>query len=237
MGISKNRREAKVLDAGGGVEIRTCGLIDSSGVDFLPSGFRIDYQGKVVYIDPVALSDFKSADIILITHAHPDHFSKKAIREVKKSGTKIIGPLRMETKLKKLGGEVHCLKPGDEISFSGISCSAVPAYNKKNVFLWLKAHPGSGHNLGYVISFGETRIYHAGDTHFVDELKKMKGIELALVPVGKGKLTMDAAEAAALVNHINPKIAVPMHYELKRKDDVSRFAGMIAEGIKVEFAI
>jgi L-ascorbate metabolism protein UlaG (beta-lactamase superfamily) len=87
-----------------------------------------------------------------------------------------------------------------------MKCEAVAAYNNSKPF-----HPKKAGNVGYVIDIGGARIYHAGDTDFIPEMKIMKDIDIAMVPVG-GFFTMEPKEAADAIKAIKPKIGVPMHF-------------------------
>ena len=231
---SRSRKDPVVIDAGNDVKIMSCGIVDSSGVDFVPAGFRFDYKGLVIYIDPVALDVYAKADIILITHAHPDHYSRKAIRGIAMNNTKIICPVRMKHRIKRTGCEVFALKPGEEIKIKGVLIKGVAAYNIRNAFLWLKAHPGKNSGLGYVIQIADTRIFHSGDTHFIKEHQDLKEIDVALVAVGNGKLTMGVEDASALVNFLSPRIVVPMHYEVRRRADIDKLRRIVRGGRFVE---
>ena len=96
--------------------------------------------------------------------------------------------------------------PGLTIELAGVRVQGVPAYNPNKQF-----HPKSNQWLGFIIEIGGKRIYYAGDTDLTDEMKALKDIDIALLPVG-GTYTMNAAEAAEAAGHINPKLAVPYHW-------------------------
>lgn len=167
--------------------------------------FRIE-GSKVVYFDPWKLSDKEvgvKADIILITHDHYDHLSPDDVRKIQTKDTLIV---TTADGAKKLSGNVKTVAPGDTITVEGVKIEAVPAYNLKKSY-----HPRANGWVGFVITLDGVRIYHAGDTDFVPEMKDLKNIDIALLPVG-GTYTMDAREAVEAANAINPKTAVPMHW-------------------------
>ena len=121
---------------------------------------------------------------------------------------------------------MRIVKPGDSLSAHGISIEAVPAYNLNkfrspgNPF-----HPQEAGHVGFIITVGGQRIYHAGDT---DNIAEMEGFEvdIALLPVS-GTYVMTAEEAAEAARRIGPKIAVPMHYGAGvagTRADAERFA-------------
>ncbi|MBU2573081.1 MAG: MBL fold metallo-hydrolase [Elusimicrobia bacterium] len=184
------------------------------------AAFRLESPaGTAVYIDPYNLKEqSKKADIVLITHAHFDHFSPADINKVVKAGTKLFGP---EALAGKVQGDFTALKPGDRAEAAGVAVEAVSAYNTDKNF-----HPKASGFLGYVVDVGELRIYHAGDTDLIDEMKTVKA-DVALLPVG-GTYTMDARDACDAAIAVKPKVAVPMHYGsvVGSKEDAIRFQNL-----------
>ncbi len=164
--------------------------------------FRITAPHAVVYIDPWKLNQAEKADLILITHEHRDHFSPEDVEKLRKPGTVIVTIQQVAAQLK---GDVRVVKPGDQIQVMGITVAAVPAYNPAKQF-----HPQSAGHVGFVLTIGDRRIYHAGDTDVIPEMAGLQ-VDVALLPVG-GKYTMNAAEAADAANRIKPQVAVPMHW-------------------------
>ena len=195
---------------------------------FKQSGFLWRGEGLTVYIDPWAVTTRDPADVIFITHAHFDHFSKDDIEKVRHSGTKIVAPKDVA---KELSGEVTAVKPGDSFEVGGIKGQAVPAYNTHEERL--QAHPKSNQWVGYILDLGGHHYYHAGDTDHVPELNSVKA-DVAFVPIG-GTYTCEVSEAAGLVKAIRPQVAVPMHYGfvVGVPSDAERFAKE-ASPIKVQ---
>lgn len=171
------------------------------------SSIRIDAGKSIIYIDPFGISgNPHDADIVLITHEHFDHFSPDDIGKVRKADTVFAAPKSMNGKLAGAGiNKAVLMKPGDSAEICSIPLEAVPAYNIMKPF-----HPKSNGWLGYIVTVGGKRIYAAGDTDAVREVKAVK-CDIALVPIG-GTYTMDCKEAAALVNAIRPETAIPIHY-------------------------
>lgn len=213
------------------VTLTATGAVKIQKREFLPASFTIESDGLVIYIDPIEIDDPKLADYIFITHSHLDHLSLPDIRKVAKKETIIICPHSAANKLS--GFTVKELEPGDILDFETFKCEAVPAYNLKPVFLWLKAHPKSARNVGYILTIDGMRIYHAGDTDFIPEMMDFADISVALVPLSGGKLTMDVEQAAAAVNAMKSKTVIPMHYELG-KNFAMEFARFVDKDIKVE---
>ncbi len=164
------------------------------------ASFKITGE-KLIYIDPWKLKDKEPADIILITHSHYDHFSPGDIEMVKKDGTVFITISEVARKLK---GALKTVKAGDKLTVEGIDIEVVPAYNIDKPY-----HP-KGEGIGFIITVGGERIYHAGDTDLIPEMDTIT-TDVALLPVG-GTYTMDAEEAAKAANKIKPRVAIPMHY-------------------------
>ena len=165
------------------------------------ASFEIIGKNKKIFIDPYVLPErFEKADILLITHAHYDHCAN--IEKVSNDNTIIIAP---ENCREKVGNhKFYPIKEGESYNFYGIKISAVPAYNINKEF-----HP-RGFGVGYIIDIDNFRIYHAGDTDRIPEMKNFK-VDLALLPIG-GTYTMDEKEAAKAVEDIKPKYVIPMHY-------------------------
>lgn len=211
--------------------LTSLGAVNINNVDFFPSSFRIEAQGKVIYIDPLLIDDTRPADYIFITHAHPDHLSLSDIEKIVKEKTLIICPKKAAKQLS--GYTIKEVKPGDVFDLGNIKCEAVAAYNMKPVFLWIKAHPKSAMNVGYILTINGVRVYHAGDTDFIPEMKSINDITVAMVPIGGDKLTMNPEQAADAINTIKPMITVPMHYEIG-KNQVEIFKKLVDKSIQVE---
>lgn len=156
----------------------------------------------VIYIDPWDIPDREKADIILITHTHFDHLSPQDIELLRKPDTLVCVP----TGAHEVEGKVKILRPGDFAEHRGVRIDAVPAYNIGKSF-----HPKGNLWLGYVITIEGNRYYHAGDTDLIPEMKAIKDIDVAFLPVG-GTYTMNAQEAAQAANTIMPRLAIPIHY-------------------------
>jgi L-ascorbate metabolism protein UlaG (beta-lactamase superfamily) len=173
--------------------------------------FKISAPEGVIYIDPWKLkggepqrggTEYQSADLILITHGHHDHFSPDDVKKIQKADTTVVSIADVTAKVK---GKVKTVKPGDRLTVKGIQIEAVPAYNPAKQF-----HPKAAGHVGFVITAGGRRIYHAGDTDLIPEMAEIKA-DVALLPVG-GKYTMNAQEAAQAANTIKPQVVVPMHW-------------------------
>jgi L-ascorbate metabolism protein UlaG (beta-lactamase superfamily) len=172
---------------------------------FRQAAFRLRGAGPVVYIDPWGVTDVVPADVILITHAHYDHFQPREIERLRTPSTKIVAPKDVAA---DLSGDVTPVAPGEVHEVGGFRIETVPAYNV--VEERLDMHPQHRGWVGYLFEYGGRRYYHGGDTDALPELEAIV-TDVALVPIG-GTYTMDAEEAAGFVQAMEPGLAVPMHY-------------------------
>lgn len=214
--------------------LTTWGSIKVNKSHFFPSSFLLKTGNKFIYIDPVEIDGTEKADYILLTHSHPDHFSIKDIKKILKPTTKIICSKGVFNKLKDIENKIIVVTPNDLLELEGFTLETVAAYNTKSVFLWIKAHPKPKENVGFILTLDNgIRIYHAGDTDYIPELENISNIHLALVPIGGDNLTMNEAEAAMIVNKIKPKKVVPMHYEIKDREDLEKFKLLVDKTIQI----
>ena len=174
--------------------------------------FRLS-NGKTVIIDPFKLrSSSRKADILLISHEHFDHLSVDDIKKVVGNDTTIV---TIPAARKELAGikarEVKTVRPGDNVKIGEVSIDVVPAYNVNKFREPGKVfHPKDDGKVGFVIGMKGLRIYHAGDTDPIPEMKGLKP-DVALLPVS-GTYVMTPDEAAEATRMIQPKLAIPMHY-------------------------
>jgi len=170
-----------------------------------------EFRDLVIHIDPVGryadYSKLPKADLILITHQHGDHLDPKAIEMIHKDDTKLFCN---EASLQSAkGGSV--LKNGDTVSFKGIHISAVPAYNIVNKSETGQFFHPKGIGNGYVLTFGNVKVYVAGDTENVPEMKDLNDIDIAFLPMNL-PYTMTPAMVVDAVKMFHPKILYPYHY-------------------------
>ena len=191
-------------------------------------------KGKIICIDPYKLRETKDkADIILITHDHFDHFSLEDIEKIKKDSTILIGPKEL---IGKYDGELKTLKPFESIDVDGIKINTIPAYNVNKFRAPGKVfHPKKDNKLGFVITIDNKKIYHAGDTDLIQEMAQLRNIEIALLPVS-GTYVMTAEEASQAVDIIQPKIAIPMHFNsvVGNEKDALKFKRLVGDKCLVE---
>jgi len=186
--------------------------------------FRID-ASTCIYIDPYQIDTGKAADLILITHEHFDHCSPEDVARIQRPETVIVTE---KDSAKKLSGDVRVMMPGEQLSLGDLTVEAVPAYNVNKDF-----HPKANGWLGFIIDIDGVRIYHAGDSDHIPEMKNLD-VDIALLPVS-GTYVMTADEAVEAALAIKPKLAIPMHYGaiVGDQSDATRFQDKLAGRIDV----
>lgn len=156
----------------------------------------------VIYFDPYHIPAGEPADMIFITHEHYDHLAIQDIQKIKVDSTTLIVP---EKNANQFAGDVRGVKPGDHLEIKNIVIDVVPAYNIGKPY-----HPKERKYVGYIITVDNTRLYHAGDTDVIPEMKDIQ-TDVAFLPVS-GTYTMNAQEAAEAAEIIRPKLAIPIHW-------------------------
>jgi len=175
-------------------------------------GYRIQ-NGKVIYIDPFQIEGGgPKADIVLVSHEHEDHCSVDDLKKIVTPNTIIVALAQSKSELEKVKAmEIKIVKPGDKVNIGDVTIETVPAYNVNKFMKPGKVfHPKEDGKLGFVVTVKGTRIYHAGDTDHIPEMKNIR-TDIALLPVS-GTYVMTAQEAVEAAATINPKLAIPMHY-------------------------
>lgn len=161
-------------------------------------------SGKVIYLDPYQIpKDAEKADIIISSHSHGDHFDNRSIKTIIKDSSILLGPVSISNNLKKFNGKG--LKFGEVFEVDDIKIELVPSYTIKK-----GTHPKSNEWAGTIIEVEGKRIYHAGDTERIPEMKDLENITVALLPCG-GRFTMDYEESCSSALDIKPEIVIPMH--------------------------
>jgi len=190
------------------------------------ASFKICHEDTVVYIDPWKLKESPyDATLVLVSHSHHDHYSPEDIAKVSGPDTKLIASADVVAKEK--AGEA--IMPGLMVELESVRVRGVAAYNPNKQF-----HSKRNNWIGLIIEIGSKRIYYAGDTDLTEEVKALKDIDVALLPVG-GTYTMNAEEAAEATKHMKPKQAIPYHWGdiVGGRSDAEQFAELADCEVKI----
>jgi len=173
----------------------------------------------VVYFDPVRsmgkFDNMPKADLVLVTHEHYDHLDASLIKDLSKPGTVVICNKASFSKLPS----AQAMKNGDRKNVNGIEIEAVPAYNIVNMRAPGQPFHPKGVGNGYIITFGDKRIYVAGDTENTPEMKALKNIDVAFLPMNL-PYTMTPEMVADAAIAFKPKILYPYHYSETKTDKI-----------------
>ena len=187
---------------------------------FKHASLAIETDCRHIYIDPVdSYADYANlpkADVILVTHSHYDHLDRAAIDKLTKRESVIVCD---KTSAEAFDFDCITMTPGATAEpIEGVSVEAVAAYNISEGHT--DFHPKSREDCGYIITIGGTRFYIAGDTENNDDVKAVKDIDVAFLPVNQ-PYTMTVEQAVDAVKAIRPAIFYPYHYgEVEQKADI-----------------
>ena len=190
-----------------------------------------EWEGQVVHVDPVGnyadYSKLPKADIVLITHEHGDHLDPESLGKVKKEGTLILANSASAAKIEG----ATAVKNGESRTAGDIRVEAVPAYNLVHKQESGEPFHPKGRDNGYVLTFGDKRVYVAGDTENTPEMKALKNIDVAFLPMNL-PYTMTPEMAADAARAFRPKILYPYHYG---KTDPKRLVELLkgVDGVEV----
>jgi L-ascorbate metabolism protein UlaG (beta-lactamase superfamily) len=181
-------------------------------ITFLGHGsLMFDFNRVNISVDPFSrVADYTQlpkADLILITHEHHDHLDKSALDMVRTENSDLV---LTETCAQQLEGGI-VMHNGDMIEVRGIPIESVPAYNlvhkREN---GQPFHP-KGRGNGYILTFGEVRVYIAADTENTPEMKALTGINVAFLPMNL-PYTMTPEMVADAARAFKPTILYPYHF-------------------------
>ena len=191
------------------------------------------WQDKVIHVDPVSreadYTKLPKADLVLITHEHGDHLDPKALEVIRAPETKIV--LTRICAEKVAGGLT--MKNGDVRAVDGLKIEAVPAYNIVHKRPdGTPFHP-KGNGNGYVVTFGKRRVYIAGDTENIPEMKDLRRIDIAFLPMNL-PYTMTPEMVADAARMFGPKVLYPYHYG---QTDPNELVKLLADDTNIEVRI
>ncbi len=172
------------------------------------------YHDLIIHADASSreadYSQMPDADLILVTHHHGDHFDPEAIDKIRTENTTIILNGRSSDEAPDLEGKV-VLKNGEKTEYKGILIEAVPAYNLVHMRSEGNPYHPKGEGNGYVVTFGDKRVFIAGDTENTPEMKALKNIDIAFLPMNL-PYTMTPEMVADAIIGFRPDIFYPYHY-------------------------
>jgi L-ascorbate metabolism protein UlaG (beta-lactamase superfamily) len=203
-------------------------------ITFLGHGtLMMSCGGVIIHVDPVSqIADYAQlpkADLVLVTHEHPDHFDLNAINAVKTGKTALV----ITENVAKMVREGIVLKNGDVKTIQGFKIEAVPAYNLVHMSSpGVPYHP-KGLGNGYIITFCDKRIYIAGDTENTPEMKSLRNIDIAFLPMNL-PYTMTPEMVADAAKAFRPKILYPYHYG---NTDTSKLIELLRDEKDIEVRI
>lgn len=181
-------------------------------ITFIGHGtLMMTFGGKTIHVDPFGqMADYRElpkAQMVFITHGHSDHLDPIVLEKIRTEKTAVVCT---QSCLDKIENGI-VMKNGDVKTVNGIEVEAVPAYNlvhKRNDGQFF--HP-KGEGNGYVLTFGDKRVYIAGDTENTPEMKALKSIDYAFLPMNL-PYTMTPEMVADAVKAFKPKVLYPYHY-------------------------
>jgi L-ascorbate metabolism protein UlaG (beta-lactamase superfamily) len=171
----------------------------------------MEFNEKIIHIDPVAryadYSEMPKADLILVTHRHGDHLDTKTIDILRKEFTDLV----LTKGCYEQYGEGTIMKNGDSGTYAGIRIEAVPAYNILHMRSGNIPYHPKGEGNGYILHFGDKKVYVAGDTENIPEMANLENIDIAFLPMNL-PYTMSPDMVADAVGMFHPAILYPYHY-------------------------
>jgi L-ascorbate metabolism protein UlaG (beta-lactamase superfamily) len=203
-------------------------------ITFIGHGsLMFSYGEKIIHIDPYSqVADYgklPKADLVLLAHDHPDHLDPLAFQSVRAKDTVVL--LTESCAEKVTGGIV--MRNGDVRTVMGIKIEAVPAYNVVHKRPDGQLFHPKGYGNGYVLTFGDKRVYVAGDTENIPEMKVLASIDYAFLPMNL-PYTMTPEMAADAARMFRPKVLYPYHYG---ETDPSRLVALLKDSPDIEVRI
>jgi L-ascorbate metabolism protein UlaG (beta-lactamase superfamily) len=190
---------------------------------------KITAGRDIIYIDPAKpakIDGMGPGDLILITDIHGDHMDADDIAKLSKNGTTVIAPASVA----KTITQARVLANGESTRWRDWKITAVPMYNINHNQPNGQPYHDKGRGNGYVLNFGGKNFYFAGDTEGTPEMRALKNIDVAFIPMNL-PYTMTPTEAADAVKAFHPKVAIPYHY---KGQDIAQFkAALEGSGIQV----
>ena len=217
------------------LEGETAAAVDTAQIEIQPVSHAtavINWGETTIYLDPVggaeAFEGMDAPDLVLITDIHGDHMSAETLAALSLGNTPIIAPQAVKEELPdSLANKITVMNNGETLDQSGISIEAIPMYNLREEAK--QFHP-KGRGNGYVLENNVQRLYIAGDTEDIPEMRNLQNIDIALVPMNL-PYTMPVDAAADAVIEFAPEKVYPYHFRGQDgKADVEKFKQLVNQG-------
>ncbi|KAA3634844.1 MAG: MBL fold metallo-hydrolase [Bacteroidetes bacterium] len=199
----------------------------------LHSTMVMEWSDKTIYIDPYGgaerFQNFKTPDLVVITHKHGDHLNAKTLAGLSLDKAELIAPQSVVDALGEISfGKITVLKNDESIETHGLKVTAIPMYNLPETDE--SRHP-KGWGNGYVLEIGGKRFYISGDTEDIKEMRQLPDIDYAFVCMNL-PYTMDIQQASSAVLEFKPKVVYPFHFRGAggKFSDVEEFKRIVNEG-------
>lgn len=231
----KNNSEEKDITAPTEEANKARDTMEIARVEVIPVSHAsavIKWNDKTIYLDPVGGADAyaqqDSADVVLITDIHGDHMDAQTLQGLNLGDITIIAPQAVKDELPdSLANKITVMNNGEKRSHLGFSIEAIPMYNLREE---AKQYHPKGRGNGYVIENEGQRLYIAGDTEDIPEMRQLKDIDIALIPMNL-PYTMTVEKAAEAVLEFAPDKVYPYHFRgTEGKADVKKFKQLVNDG-------
>jgi len=222
------------------IQIKTTKLVIYIDPSYVSTYFN-KYSKRIVFSkadDDCLPESLEKGDLILVSHIHKDHCKEITINRLSNKKTVILTPKRYT---KEIDDRIKIVMPESKYLFQNILIETINAYNTKEGSSTRKVHK-KGECIGFIINIDNKRIYFSGDTDSIPEMKDIKDIDIAIVPIG-GTFTMDTNEAFQAILTINPTFVIPVHHLkadplcYKKKFEETTDINVIVLNIGEEFTI
>ncbi len=203
-------------------------------ITFIGHGtLMFNFNGKIFHVDPWSkLADYSKlpkADFIVITHEHQDHLDVDTINKIRTKDTMIVCNEKSQKKIR----QSLAMRNGDKKDLNGVLIEAVPAYNLLHMRKPGEPYHPKGVGNGYIFTFGDKKIYVAGDTENTPEMKKLENIDVAFLPMNL-PYTMSPEMVADAAKAFKPKVLYPYH---TGDTDISKLTGLMKQTEGVELRL
>lgn len=190
----------------------------------------LQWKGKTIYVDPYGGADkyakYPAPDLVLISDIHGDHLHKETLQALDLSKAELIAPKAVMEQVDSLNfKKKYTLSNGQEINWHSVKIKAIPMYNLPES---PDARHPKGRGNGYVLNLGDKQFYLAGDTEAIPEMRQLKNIDVAFIPMNL-PFTMDVQQAAEGVLDFKPRIVYPYHFRGGggKLSDVAQFKQLV----------